>query len=64
MSKIKIIREIFYKNGRDVLAVEQRILKKFGSFKYKGDKLLENGNTECFNRDILLLDTAKKKRSL
>lgn len=64
LSKIKTIREIRYKSGLEALKYEQRIKKKFSSFKYTGINLLESGNTECFNRDILLLDTAKKKRSL
>ena len=57
LSKITVIKIIPYRNGEDALRVEQEILEEFDYARYTGDPLLQNGNTEVFNYDILGWDT-------
>ncbi len=47
-----ILQETYYENGRDAYAEEQRILKLYKEFRYKGDNLLVSGNTECFTENV------------
>ncbi len=54
LSKIKVLKIVEYASGYDARAEELRILKEFSYAKYTGDDLLASGNTELFNRDILL----------
>jgi len=54
--KIKILKTTFYQYGNEAFDAEQKILKEFKYAKYKGDNLLESGNTELFKYDILGLD--------
>jgi len=42
--------------GMDAYNKEQSILKKYKQFRYKGDNILESGNTELFIYDVLRLD--------
>ncbi len=56
LSKIKIINLIQYQYGRDAYLTEQHILKEFSYAKWTGDNLLDSGNNELFNYDILGLD--------
>jgi hypothetical protein len=43
--------------GADARAEESRILSKYLGDRYKGPHVLLSGNTECFTRDVLGLDT-------
>lgn len=52
---IEIIKVWHYKLGEEAYAEEQRILTKYSSNKYVGDPLLQSGNTELFDCDILNL---------
>ena len=45
-----------YSTGQEAYEEEQRILKEFKDFKYIGTDLLESGNTELFNTDVLNKD--------
>ncbi len=56
LEKIEIIKTWVFDVGMDAYKKEQEILKQFKYAKYKGDDLLTSGNTELFNRDVLLLD--------
>ena len=58
---IKILKVTKYENGYECYDKEQEILKEFSYAKYKGDNLLVAGNTELFDRDILLLDNNTQK---
>lgn len=53
LSKLKIVKQWLYDKGEDALKIEKFILNHYKDFKYKGEKLLSNGNTELFNKDIL-----------
>lgn len=55
-AKIEIIKEWKYEIGKEAREKEAFILKEYKHSKHNGNKLLENGNTELFNTDILLLD--------
>ena len=57
MMKIKVIYTVEYAHRIDAYNEEQRILKEFAYAKYTGDALLQDGNTELFNYDVLLLDS-------
>lgn len=57
MKYIKILATWHYESGRDALDRETEILNSFKEYKYTGDHLLQTGNSELFNRDILNLDT-------
>lgn len=57
IKRMKVIKTWYYENGKDCLEEEQRILKEFKHNAYKGYILLPNGNTELFNKDVLLLDS-------
>jgi len=56
LDNIKIVHEWYYENGLDAYNEETKIKKEFEYAKYKGDNVLIDGNTELFDRDILLLD--------
>ena len=58
--KLNIIFEKEYKNGYDAADAELKILRRFKKYKYKGDNLLENGNTELFNIDISMFPDFEK----
>lgn len=45
-----------YSTGQEAYEEEQRILKEFKDSKYIGADLLESGNTELFNTDVLNKD--------
>lgn len=55
-SNITVLREWYYENGQECLDKETEILNQFKTSKYTGEPLLNNGNTELFNVDILQLD--------
>ena len=54
LSKIKVLNVVEYAHGGDAYKAEQKILKEFAYAKYTGDPLLSSGNTELFDRDVLL----------
>jgi len=57
LKKIVTLKLFTYKLGEDALKEEKRILKKFKTYQYKGDKILESkGDSELFVKDILSLD--------
>jgi len=58
LKKIRIVKIWEHQIGQDAYNEEQHIIKKFKRYKYKSNDLLESGNTELFNRDILQLDIA------
>lgn len=53
---IKPLKIETFENGKDAYEKEQKILKKFAHLKWKGQRLLKNGNTELFTCDVLKLD--------
>jgi len=53
---IRIIKQWKYLLGKHAYEKEQELLKKYSEFRYSGDPLLENGNTELFNEDVLHLN--------
>jgi len=53
---IDIIRVWSFDIGFDARNIEQEILGEYQEFKYHGDPLLINGNTELFKQDVLNLD--------
>lgn len=55
LNKIEIIKQEKFENGKEAYDKEQKILKKYSKFKYKGPKILESGNTELFNKDVLTM---------
>ena len=57
LTRIKIIKTWDYATGRDAFDEEQRILKSFNYAKLNNIKLLNTGNTELFQYDVLNLDT-------
>lgn len=60
--QIKILMEKPYEIGKDAYLEEQRILKEF-EYARCNNNSWENGTgrTEFFDRDVLLLDTKKRK---
>ena len=55
LSKIEIIKQKLYENGQDAYNWEQKMLKKYKRYKYKGPKVLDSGNTELFTEDVLAM---------
>ncbi len=56
LKKIEVLKVWEFKTGKDALEQEQRIKKDFAHAKYIGEPILNDGNTELFTHDILLLD--------
>ena len=56
-TKITIIQELYFNSGLDALNLETKILQEFKSFQYKNDPIMNNGNSELFIKDVLLLDS-------
>lgn len=54
-NRMSNIISVWYENGAECYAEEQRILKEYKQHKYTGPDLLKTGNTELFNTDILNL---------
>ena len=55
LGKIEIVKQKLYENGKDAYDWEQKMLKKYKKYKYKGPKILDSGNTELFTEDVLAL---------
>ena len=56
LSTIEVIRTWYYTNGQEYYNKEQEILQKYKSNRCYTVTLLQSGNTELFNTDILALD--------
>jgi len=56
LDKITIIKTWEYAKGLEARDREKEILSDFKVYKWKGPKLLNNGNTKLFDKDILELD--------
>lgn len=54
---IEVLATTYYEVGKDAFNKEQEILKKYKEYKYTGDNLLRDGNSELFSQDVLGLDT-------
>lgn len=52
----KIIRELYYEWGAEALQEETKILRQYKKYKYLGYPFLVSGNSELFDKDVLLLD--------
>lgn len=51
---IQVLYEIFYSTGKQAYEEEQKILKQFSEYKYKGPSVfIKGGNSELFIKDIL-----------
>lgn len=57
LQKIKIIKEIKFNKLIEAFKEEQRILREFNDFLYKGPKILSSGNSEIFIKNILYMDS-------
>jgi hypothetical protein len=53
---ITILQELCFENGKNALKLESKILKEFKTFKYLGEAIMDNGNSELFTKDVLGLD--------
>ena len=56
LSTIEVIRTWYYENGQECYNKEQEILQRYKSNRCYTVNLLQSGNTELFNTDILALD--------
>lgn len=52
-----IIKEIWFEKGSEALQLEKKLHKEFSEYKYYGDPILENGNTELFIADVFQFNT-------
>lgn len=52
----KTLKTWTFKNGFDAKKAEAAVLKYFSDYRYKGKKLIMNGNTELFKTDVLGFD--------
>ena len=59
MENITVLKEWEYPIGHDAARAESSILSDFKVYKWKGSALLNSGNTELFDRDVLELDNGK-----
>ncbi len=57
LSRIEIIKLREFELGQDAYDEEQRILKQYRQYQYKGPDVLKDGNTELFIEDVLKLDS-------
>ena len=48
-----ILQQIYFKNGADALALETSHKQIFKEFKYNGEPIMVNGNSELFTKNIL-----------
>lgn len=51
-SKIKLIYSWLFKTGKEAHEIEKKILEENKQYKYYGKKLLRNGNSELFSKNI------------
>jgi len=62
LEKLEVLKTWDFPLGKDAQDKERNILRVHKYAKYKGVDLLEIGNSELFDRDILGLDTLKGKK--
>lgn len=62
LSIITPIKQIQYEKLIEAYKEEQRILKEYSDFLYKGPPILNNGNSEIFITNILQIDTFLSKK--
>lgn len=55
LTKIEIVKQKLYENGQDAYDWEQKLLKLYKQYQYKGPNVLESGNTELFTEDIIAI---------
>lgn len=55
LSKIEIVKQKLYDIGQDAYDWEQKLLKMYKQYQYKGPNVLESGNTELFTEDIIAM---------
>lgn len=55
LQKIEIVKQKLYSSGEDAYNWEQKLLKMYQNYKYKGPDILSSGNTELFTEDIIAL---------
>ena len=53
LEKINVVKIWKYQKGSDAFKIEQFIINHYKLYKYKGNSILQSGNTEIFNTDIL-----------
>lgn len=51
-----IIEEFYFEKGKEAYDMEKLYNKEFMEYRYFGDAILNNGNTELFTTDVLQLD--------
>jgi hypothetical protein len=62
LDKITVLKTYKFKLGSAAYDEEQKILKLYNEYRYKGNPILEsNGNTEIFTEDVLSLDPESNK---
>lgn len=52
----KILKEFYFENGKECYDVEQLYHKEYKEYRYYGDNVMKNGNTELYVKDVLGLD--------
>ena len=52
LRKIEVMHTTHFDRVKDAFYIEQKTLKKYNEFAYKGPAVLESGNTELFIKDI------------
>jgi len=61
LTKIEIIKQKRYEKGTDALNWETKLKRMFKQYQYKGPNILENGNTELFTVDVMVLYKEEKE---
>ena len=56
MKFITVIKTWDFLVGKDARCKEREVLNNFKEYQWKGENLLESGNTELFTVDVLELD--------
>lgn len=55
LNKIEVLSQDLYLEGKLAYTHEQKILKAYKQYQYKGPNILQSGNTELFTEDIRFL---------
>lgn len=50
---IEVVKTWYYEDGAEAYEAEQKILKDYSQYQYKGPDILKSGNTELFTIDVL-----------
>lgn len=51
--KATILDKIHFKTGLEARSIEQLLHKEYSEYKYMGDPIMKNGNTELFTKDVM-----------